>query len=85
MIDISATELDDERPVRMAVLKATYGVGAAPGMNGDHCINGAVSIVSGDGHAMAKRSQNARPTERRNGIAGSCTRTWRSDKNNFHE
>ena len=85
MIDISAAELEDERSLRIADLKTAYGLGAAPRMNGDHCVDGIVSIVGSHGHAMAKRSQNAGPSKGRDGIAGSCTRTRRSDKNNFHE
>ena len=36
---ICAAELNNERPDRMADLKAAYGIGAAPGMNSDHCID----------------------------------------------
>src|SRR6516225_86342 len=43
-----------------------------------------VFFVSRDGHAVAEAPQNARPTKRRDGIARSCTRARRSDKNYFH-
>src|SRR5215469_11230007 len=36
VIDVSAAELDDERPLRIAKLKAAYRLGAAKRVNGDH-------------------------------------------------
>jgi hypothetical protein len=85
MVDIGAAELKNERPRRIADLEAAYRVGAAPRMNGDHRIEALVSIVGRDNHVMAEPSQNARPAQRRDRIAGACTRPWRSDKNYLHE
>src|SRR6516164_4707090 len=84
LVDIGPAELEDQPVPRIANLKAAYCLGAAPSMNGDHCIGELVFIVSRDGHAVAEAPQNARPTERRDGIARSCTRARRSDKNYFH-
>src|SRR5262249_2321510 len=38
MVDIGAAELENERPLGIADLKAATGLGAAPRMNRDHCV-----------------------------------------------
>jgi hypothetical protein len=84
LIDIGATELDDQRARRVVGFKPVNRLSAAPRMDGDHHVGRLVGIFRADNHAMTELPQNARPTQRRDAVSGSYTGAWRRDKDDDH-
>ena len=70
LIDVGAAELQDDRSRRKFRLETLDRSGAAPGMNGHHRVGRLSVIARRDLHPMAELPQDARPSRRRDAIAG---------------
>ena len=70
LIDVGAAQLQDDRSCREFRLETLDRSGAAPGMNGHHRVGRLSIIARRDLHPVPELPQNARPSRRRDAIAG---------------
>ena len=70
VIDVGATQSDDQRPIRVMLAKIPDAVGAAPCVQRDHQIRRRSLVPVGDLNLMAEFPQDPRPACGRGPIPG---------------
>ena len=70
LIDVGAAQLQDDRSCREFRLETLDRSGAAPGMNGHHHVGRLSIIARYDLHPVPELPQDARPSYRRDAVAG---------------
>ena len=69
-VNVSAAQLQHQRPLRIPFLEGNDRAGTAPGMHGHHEVGGMAVIVLGDPDAVTQPAQDPGPARRGHAVTG---------------